>query len=325
MPKITRKSAATLAGVLVSVACLAYFGAEARQILSHTRISWAGSPMVRALPLAALPYLAAYAALALSWHLLLRSLGQAPSAQTSMGIYFTAQIAKYLPGNVGHHIGRLYLSRVNGLPAASVGMSMVMEVVLVVLAAALLSLPLAPLVIEQLARRHVGWVPFAIAGATLLAAAGVGAYVLRYRVFAPARERLRQALQQARTAGGAGFFLAAAALVVLGMLLAGLSLVLLALSAATSIDLATVSRCVAVFSAAWIAGFLAPGAPAGLGVREAILLAGLSPSIGNAGALEATVLFRGLSVGSDLVAMLLGGWLLRRVGLRATRPRPFPP
>src|SRR5262249_46535922 len=56
---------------------------------------------------------------------------------------------------------------------------------------------------------------------------------------------------------------------------------------------------------AWIAGFIAPGSPAGLGVRESVLLAGLS-----AGSTETGVMlglgYRIVTVGGDVIATLAG-------------------
>jgi uncharacterized membrane protein YbhN (UPF0104 family) len=63
-----------------------------------------------------------------------------------------------------------------------------------------------------------------------------------------------------------------------------------------------------VFTVAWTAGFLTPGAPAGLGVREAILVLGFTPlygeaaAIGMAGALRiVSVIGDGLSFGIGLL------------------------
>lgn len=59
------------------------------------------------------------------------------------------------------------------------------------------------------------------------------------------------------------------------------------------------------FSAAWAVGFLALPVPAGIGVREAVLVVLLQPSLGDAGALSFAVLTRVLHIASDaLVAVL---------------------
>ena len=58
------------------------------------------------------------------------------------------------------------------------------------------------------------------------------------------------------------------------------------------------------FGTAWTLGFLTPGAPAGLGVREAVLVALLTPSAGEPAALTAALAFRAATLGGDLLFYL---------------------
>lgn len=307
-----RRSGAKWFGLAFSGACLLYFGIEAGRVLSNTRIAWSDSAVLHALPVAAIPYLAAYSILAFAWHLLLRALGVEVPAMRSMGIYFTTQIAKYLPGNVGQHVGRVYLSTANGLPAMRVGMSMILEIVLVVLAACLLALPLAPQVIARVEQARASGLPLLGIAAVALAGLAIVAYLSRrHRYLALLREHAQSAWRHVNTPGGRRVLLAASASILLGMALAGASLATLAIATAMAITPSAIATSIAVFSAAWIAGFLAPGAPAGLGIREAILLAGLGPAFGAGTAVEIAIFFRVLSVAADLVALCVGSLLLR--------------
>ncbi len=63
---------------------------------------------------------------------------------------------------------------------------------------------------------------------------------------------------------------------------------------------------VGVFALAWVAGFVTPGAPAGLGVRDAIMVAGLSPVYGAGTALGVTVIMRLATSAGDALAFLAG-------------------
>jgi hypothetical protein len=58
---------------------------------------------------------------------------------------------------------------------------------------------------------------------------------------------------------------------------------------------------VGAFLVAQIAGFLIVAAPAGLGVREALLSLALAPAVGSVGALSAAVLSRILTLGAEVV------------------------
>jgi uncharacterized membrane protein YbhN (UPF0104 family) len=56
-----------------------------------------------------------------------------------------------------------------------------------------------------------------------------------------------------------------------------------------------------VYAAAWVAGFVTPGAPAGLGVREAVITVSLSGYIGESGSLLAALIFRMITIGGDFL------------------------
>ncbi|MDQ1712668.1 MAG: putative heme transporter [Frankiaceae bacterium] len=78
------------------------------------------------------------------------------------------------------------------------------------------------------------------------------------------------------------------------------------------------------FAAAWAVGFLALPVPAGIGVREAVLVVLLEPSLGTSGALSFAVLTRVLHVVSDgLVALLFlaGPSMTRAVARRGRSAR----
>ena len=76
---------------------------------------------------------------------------------------------------------------------------------------------------------------------------------------------------------------------------------------------------VGFYALAWIAGFVVPGAPAGLGVREAVLIGTLSALVGNPMAIIAAAAHRLLSAIVDGIAALAGFALLTRVPV-ADRP-----
>ena len=63
---------------------------------------------------------------------------------------------------------------------------------------------------------------------------------------------------------------------------------------------------IALGAGAWILGFLAPGAAAGIGVREAALIAGLSDGLGVADAALIALAFRASTLIGDAVLFLAG-------------------
>lgn len=56
---------------------------------------------------------------------------------------------------------------------------------------------------------------------------------------------------------------------------------------------------VVLFSVAWVIGFITPGAPGGIGVREALLLFLLTPVIGEEVSLRTAFWFRGVTILGD--------------------------
>lgn len=302
---------ASLLGGLVALLCLGFF---LRALVRH----WSdigeislGTQAYAGMAIALALYLATYLTGAKSWQLVLRSLEAAPGYRRALGILAVSQFGKYLPGNVGHHFGRVLLARRVGLRDEIVVTSIGLEAVLAVVSAsafALGALHLLPDLGERYGvalARNVA-IAFAVVAMALLLALAMprlrghlGRAVRRCSELVAARNRQRTAMALLQYA--ASFVLGAAALGAIGM----------GLGAA----LPPFFTLVGVYAVAWLAGFLLPGAPAGLGVREALLVLGLSPMLGQEAATAATALFRVVTVAGD--GLMFGlGWALAGTELR---------
>src|SRR5687768_8324521 len=77
---------------------------------------------------------------AYAWHLLLASLGHPQGFARLNAILLTTQAGKYLPGNIGQHLGRIGLARAQGIPMPALIASMAYEVMLLLLAGVLVGL-----------------------------------------------------------------------------------------------------------------------------------------------------------------------------------------
>lgn len=308
---MTRRTLFRAIGVAVSLACLSYFMVEAQKVWSSSKGAIDLAGMSRKMPLAAMFWIAAYLAFGGTWHYLLRLSGLRPSMSKSFGIYLTAQLAKYLPGNVAHHAGKIYLSVKHGLPASTVGVCMVVELVLAVLCAGVLAIPLLDLLLDRPSPPAHPIVLIALVLALFALVASAAVLVWRMPRLHAMREQLKGMLLVAKASGSMRFAAASVSCTLIGMILASISL--LALCGLEQFDdYDKIVKGVALFCIAWIAGFLTPGAPAGLGTREAILVEGFRPIVGAELAIGATILLRLLSVSVDFFAFLLGVVLLRR-------------
>ncbi len=240
---------------------------------------------------------------AAAWWRCLGLYGRRPPIAPAVGLWARTQAAKYLPGNVFHYVGRQVLGRRMGVSHAELAASAALELATVLVAAAALTAAGSAAAPGGSLRLS------AAAGAAALAALVglVAADALIRRL--PPLSRLAEGLpplSRRRTA--------AAALPALGLhlvVLAGTAGILWGLVAAGWPGGAPpLGAVLAAYPLAWAAGTLTPGAPGGIGVREAALAVQLAPFLGEAPAALAAIALRAVTVGGDL---LLAGaaWALR--------------
>ncbi|HEX4846781.1 MAG TPA: lysylphosphatidylglycerol synthase domain-containing protein [Novosphingobium sp.] len=278
--------------VLLRAAALVFFLASLAYVGLFAQRNWAA---VRTLPpldgsaaaLAAALYLLAHPFTASAWILGLRGLGHDLPYQTGLRISLAAQIGKYLPGNVAHYFARAGMAAGAGIALSGSGLATVLEIVSALLAAALVAaaamlLDPAPAAVLHQAFAAQPALPLLLAaGATIGTAVIVRLTALPLRVLA--------VMTLCMTAN---------------FLLVGLSFH--AVVAALAGPAPSVAAMLGVYTVAWTVGYLVPGAPAGLGVREAVLVAWLSAIIGVGPALACTVLHRLITAAVDTAVGLAG-------------------
>ena len=67
-----------------------------------------------------------------------------------------------------------------------------------------------------------------------------------------------------------------------------------------SIKLIIAAKLIVIFSLAWVAGFIIPGAPGGIGVREVVLIFFLSPIIGEPEGIAVAIALRFVTLLGDI-------------------------
>lgn len=260
------------------------------------------------LVLASLAYAACGFFLALIWWLALRAAGcRSVSASQASSVFLSSQLGKYLPGNVGHFAARHVLSRRHGVSHRTLVAATLLESLLLVIAAGTLTiLTIRPMLSAGLAPmlESIWLVPVAAAIALVL-----GLALARRRHWLRAGPGLpRQGMELGAALGLAfSFFLASSGcFMLISSALAGDGFVLL----------------VPWVAAAWLLGFLVPGAPGGLGIREFVLVLGLTPLIGEAQAALDALLFRLVTIGGDALMTMVGAFRLRMETAPETRQSP---
>lgn len=261
----------------------------------------------------------------MAWRRMLDALGHHEGFFPLLAIFATTQAGKYLPGNVGHHIGRVGLSLAQGIPLAILVASMAYEVCLLLLADLVTALGAGAFSGPGLrALLRLGNGNSGVAVAVAVTALGLAAVPLALRLLpklAALLIRRRGGTEAAPVALPLRTMTEVVGLYVLAMLLmgAGLSVLALGLFPDAPIDYALLT---AAFALAWVVGFVTPGAPAGLGVREALLLAMLSHGMGASNASLLIVALRIATTLGDMLCFALGLAMMPRVRRPVRVPGP---
>lgn len=237
---------------------------------------------------------------------LLRDFGITVGFWHAYEILGISQIGKYLPGNVGHFVGRAALAKSHGVPLGPVVNATALEIIWTLA----LGFGLAAVALLWLLDAPLGG-HFALLDnqAVLLSLATVLALLPWLAIFL-----MNAWLPALSCRMGDGNLVPLPRLVtaVVTALILLSCFLLLGVAAyfqaqfLFGLEAGSLLPFVLLFTAAWVAGYVVPGAPGGLGIREALLLALFSPVIGAAGALAVGVSARVLSTIGDGLTFLIG-------------------
>ncbi len=227
-----------------------------------------------------------------------------PGLRVLFGTYATTQFAKYLPGNVGHYIGRHVLLRKLGMSHLALLMASLGEAGFLVLASLVWAASAMDALLPWLPVSLAAWQVLAVE-CVCLALAFVCLQWLRSRI---ARMRAWVPLHKA------GWLLPVLPLQL--VLFAAMALALMAPAHVLLSNAEDIWLLPAAAAASWVAGFLVVGAPAGLGVREMIFLTLLQGHMPEPDILLLAAAFRLITFGGDVMVLLIG--LLLRGGLNVS-------
>jgi|SRR5690242_6994353 len=305
-------------GILVALAAVLYFVLYAQRALAGKDLSaLLDGKVVLAGTCLTLLYASSILTTSLAWTRLLRSLGQPARLSRLLPIVATTQFGKYLPGNVAQHLGRIALARSAGVTLSAAVFSVAYELLLALVASAhigaltLLWSPPAAILkwrITEYRLPLLGAVTF-FAIAALWLAPRLAAWVGRMRSgqssdidATPVRLHLDP-----------GAVLACYALYGSSFVLIGTGLWFVAHALAVgSAAIPGVLFFVGAFASSWILGFVAPGAPAGLGIREAMLSAWLSGVLAPAEVVLLVITLRIATTLGDLLNFTWGSAIVLR-------------
>jgi uncharacterized membrane protein YbhN (UPF0104 family) len=303
-----------IAGAGVGLVASGYFIAFAyRTVTAHDLMVLVSVRLIGAITLAALCAASTLLVNSWSWARLLHGLGIQIRTRQLTEILGLTQVAKYLPGNVGQYLGRFALALRLGISPGSLLITLAAEALLVITAGALVGGLALVAAGRRLPTLRLTSPPIVLA----LICVGLALVLLLWGVrhlpwitrrLAPNQQPTARLIVPDGPALGAAF-----TGYVTNFLLLGAGLWCIGV-AGTGIPLNTYPLFVGVSALSWVAGFVVPGAPAGLGVREALMAVLLAPVLNPASALTLIVSFRLATTAGDLLEFACGSalYLARR-------------
>lgn len=303
-------------GVALTLTALSFFVWRMRESASDLPTLSFGRAGVAAIGTLWALQVAVLALSALAWRAILTFVGDnSLSKSRSISILFRSQLAKYVPGNVAHHISRVLLAKKFGVSAKRLTLSLAIETLWAVGCAAALS----TYTLASLLDGHATNLPFLSNPAFMAIVAG-SALLGPVVVFPWIARRLADWLPSTAAPSLVVRFSLPSALGCVGSYL--LSFVFYALAANTiavvilklpALDLVFLTS---VSALAWVAGYITPGSPAGIGIRDTVLLLALQPHYGAEAAGTLAILHRLLTASGDAVVYICGvvieRWALSR-------------
>lgn len=253
-----------------------------------------------------------------AWHLWLKAVGEPSRPSRAVILTALSQFAKYIPGSLAQHIARIALARRYGISATGAMVTISFEMAWAITAGAVMGIIAAGFLgLPQLGDTFRPSLAMIIA----IAAMAIGLPGAAFWMLGPHRPawvdrwlRLGHLRHPDLPTFAGCFFLYA-----LNQLLCGVIMALLGayIFGAGALHL---PLNIGVFAVAWIAGVIVLVAPGGIGVREAVLLAGLAPTYGPGTALGMAIGYRVISTVGDGIGFLWGFQAERGLNRRTPAP-----
>ncbi|MFQ5705322.1 MAG: lysylphosphatidylglycerol synthase domain-containing protein [Gemmatimonadales bacterium] len=245
--------------------------------------------------LAALTVWMTYALLIEAWRQILKGWDQQLGYLSAVRVWCLSNLGRYLPGKLWSIAALAMLAQRRGVKGWAAASSAVAMQALAVGTGAVIVAVGAPGAASPL--QLAAAITASVAAIAILAYEPLAANVVRLVKPAVSFESLP-----------IGTALAASAVTLLSWVSYGIAFWLLAVGLFGPNDL-TVLSAIGIFGAGYIVGLLALFAPGGLGVRELVFVAMLSPAIGSTGALALSIGSRLLLTGTEVGAALFALWL----------------
>lgn len=218
---------------------------------------------------------------------------------TSFIVYASANIAKYLPGNFGHFLGRNLMGENLGISQANLATSSILEIIFCIFSAAIFSIfPLNANALNKLSTINIsssGWILITLILIFTFFIIGQRERVSQYIVatFFPI-----SAIQLKKSLCSLSIYL-------FSFLIMGFSLFVLVINLTSANANISPFMVIGLYSLAWFVGFIVPGAPGGVGIREVALLLTMSQFYSQEQLIPLLIAHRLVTILGDLLALAI--------------------
>ncbi len=253
---------------------------------------------------------------AVSWKLLLEWFGE-PRKPLSLiySIYGRTQVAKYLPGNIFQLTNRHVLCLNEGYRNTSLLGAAIFEVLGSVIGSAVFCL-----IGYLMGVRYEGLSLFLILGIIVIVFSAIAGSIYLFPRIVPRVPFLNKFIpeDELNSKGTFTALLPVAGLIFCYFLFASVIFCVITVAVNGSLDGISLPLVVSVYSIAFLLGLITPGAPAGLGIRESIMVLLMSPMIGDAKSTYIALVFRLVTTLGDVWFFMAASLVNARMKKSAT-------
>ena len=207
-------------------------------------------------------------------------------------IYGKSQIAKYIPGNVFHVIGRHILGKQEGIKHIVLAGATIYEILGLICASILISL--GGIILFDLENNYLSLnqsvIIFIITFFIFVLVIGITPNLMQKRKINIPNKTLMNSILHISLIYISYFTF----FIIAGLLLAFIVKIFI------HINFFTVGKIIVIFCIAWVTGFVVPGAPGGIGVREAVIIFFIAPIIGEAQGVAVSIALRFVTLIGDI-------------------------
>ncbi len=299
--------------------CLWFVGQQVNESISQGNLVW-GSKTLRTIFLGSIIY--SFLVLSLStawWHILNGCEGVKIGFVNAYWVYARSQIGKYLPGNIFQFAGRHALGKKFDLDHSAIAIALFIETGFLVLVSLLLVL--AGSVNNNLLRVGIDLIKEVVTPAYIIVIfiiLFIAAIIVVYLFSQKPKLVSKLVSSVPRKSKFEWLFYLAVPFLLYAVFFIGngiLIFVICSLEFNNLLQYEGIIYLISIFSLAWLVGFVTPGVPGGVGVRETIIILTMSPLLMKGPALELALIYRLITIFGDGWSFISTYLFARRFGV----------